>query len=128
MNMNIVIYAGNLTADPEVKQTNSGTAVCVLRVASHRKYRVGQEMKEETTYMNVDTFGKSAEACGANLRKGSKVLVEGRLKLKEWVSKDGTKRSSVDIAADRVQFVGDNPGGYKRVGETAPVAADDIPF
>lgn len=129
MNMNNVIYAGNLTADPEIKQTANGHPVCNFRVASNRKYKVGTEWKEETTFMPVDTYGKNAEACGEHLKKGSNVLVEGRIKQREWIDKNGMKRTSFEIQADRVHFIGGTGKAYRPdTAPTAGVDASDIPF
>lgn len=130
MNLNQVFFAGHLTSDPELRYTSNGLAACTIRVASNRRFQSkGGESKEESCFMNVDTFGKSAEACGEHLKKGAQVLVEGRLKLKEWTGKDGQKRQSVDIVADRVQFVSGSGKAYNAPAPTpdAP-AGDDIPF
>lgn len=106
-NMNYVFLAGALTKDPEMRFAPSGVAVCNLRLATNRKYKAGNgEWKEEVTYVSIETWGKSAEACGEYLKKGSPVLVEGRLKFKEWKAQDGTNRSALEVSADRVQFLG----------------------
>ena len=105
---NLVIFGGNLGADPELRFTGSGTAVCNLRVASNRVYRnsVGNEVKE-VTWMNVAVFGKNAEACAKYLQKGSRVQVTGRLQTRQWEDKDGNKRSTTEIVAERpIEFLG----------------------
>ncbi len=103
--LNQVTLVGNLTKDPEPKFTTSGQCVVNLRIATNRKYKTGGgEWKEEVTYIGVEVWGKQAEACSEYLKKGSPVLIEGRLTLKEW-EKDGQKRSQLEVTAERVQFL-----------------------
>ncbi len=111
MDINRVMLLGNLTQDPETRYLPSGMAVCKLRVASSRRYRdKSGENREETLFINVDVWGRSAENCQQYLRKGSEVLVEGRLKLDSYQTQEGQNRSYISIRADRVQF-GRRPGG-----------------
>ena len=102
---NKVILMGNLTKDPEVRYTPSGTAVGDVRLAVNRKFKGndGQE-KDETCFVGVTVWGRQAETCGEYLKKGSPVLVEGRLKLDEW-EKDGQKHSRLGVVGERVQFL-----------------------
>ena len=138
--LNKVFLVGNLTKDPELRFVPSGQAVANLRLATNRKYKAGSgEWKEEVTFVSVEVWGKSAEACGEYLKKGSPLLVEGRLKLKEWTAQDGQKRSLLEVVAERVQFLS---GGQRRAegapgeGSDGPPAAvaptsasdDDFPF
>jgi single-strand DNA-binding protein len=138
--LNKVLLVGNLTKDPELRFVPSGQAVANLRIATNRKYKAGNgEWKEEVTYVGVEVWGKSAEACGEYLKKGSPLLVEGRLKLKEWTAQDGQKRSMLEVVSERVQFLS---GGQRREGAGAeggfdgpppsdtppPAGDDDIPF
>lgn len=104
--MNRVFLLGNLTRDPEVRYLPSGQAVADIRLAVSRKFKTanGQD-REETCYVDVVVWGRSAEACGKYLNKGSPLLVEGRLQYDEW-EKDGKKNSRLRVVADRTQFVG----------------------
>jgi single-strand DNA-binding protein len=127
--LNKVYIVGNLTKDPELRFIPSGQAVANLRMATNRKYKAGNgEWKEEVTYVGVEAWGKSAEACGEYLKKGSPLLVEGRLKLKEWTAQDGQKRTMLEVVAERVQFLG---SGTKQEaaagGEGAAQGHDDAP-
>ena len=108
---NKVILVGNLTKDPEVRYVPSGTAVGDLRMAVSRKYKGsdGQE-HEDTCFVSVTVWGRQAETCGEYLRKGSPLLVEGRLKMDEW-EKEGQKMSRLGVVAERVQFLGGGSGG-----------------
>lgn len=109
--LNKVLLIGNLTRDPEVRYLPSGAAVADLRLAVSRKYKTNSgEMKEETCFVNVSAWGRTAETCGQYLSKGSPLLVEGRLKLDEW-EKDGQKQSRLSVVAERVQFLSKGPGG-----------------
>ena len=108
MSLNKAMVIGNLGRDPELRYTQSGTPVTNFSVASNRKWKdkSSGEMKEEVTFMRVTIFGKQAEAVAEHLQKGANVLVEGRLQNNNWETESGEKRSSVDIVADRVHFLG----------------------
>ena len=105
---NKVILLGNLTRDPETRVTAAGTTISKLGLAINRKYRTkaGDE-KEETTYVDIDSFGKQAELIQKYLRKGSPLMVEGRLKLDQWESGEGQKRSKLTVAMESFQFMPD---------------------
>jgi single-strand DNA-binding protein len=102
---NKVILAGNLTRDVEVRKLTSGTSVATLGLASNRNFTVNGEKKEETLFVDVEVWGKTAELCGEYLSKGRNILVEGRLKLDSWEDADGKKRSKVLVTAESVQFL-----------------------
>src|SRR3954447_18034270 len=106
-NINRVILIGNLTRDPELRHTPSGTAVCSLRLAvnSRRKDQTGQWV-EKPNYFDVTVWGQQGENCAQYLAKGRPVGVDGRLEWREWDAQDGTKRQAVEIIADGVQFLG----------------------
>ena len=108
---NRVILLGNMTRDPEVRYTPGGTAVCEVGLAVNDR-RKGQdgEWIEETTFIDVTLWGKTAETCGQYLSKGSPILVEGRLKLDTW-EQEGAKRSKLRVIAERMQMVGSRNGG-----------------
>lgn len=105
--LNKVFLAGNLTRDPEVRYTPSGTAVAKLGLAVSDSYtnKAGEKV-ESTCFVDVDVWARQAETCGEYLTKGSPVLVEGRLQLDQWESKEGEKRSKLKVHAERVQFLG----------------------
>lgn len=110
---NRVILMGNLTRDPEVRYTPAGMAVLDLRLAMNRKYKAADgELKEETCFVTVTVWGRQAETSGQYLRKGSPVMIEGRLKYDEW-EKDGQKQNRLGVVAERVQFLG---GGAREAG------------
>jgi single-strand DNA-binding protein len=104
MNINKAHLLGNLTRDPELRYTPSGTAVADLRLAVNRNYTSNGEKREEVLFIGVVVWGKTAEACGEYLKKGSQVYVEGRITSRDWESKDGQKRTTVEIVAESVQF------------------------
>jgi single-strand DNA-binding protein len=132
-NVNIVILAGNLTADPELRYTPSGAPVCRLRMAVNRRYKDPKtnELREEATFVDVDVFGKQAEAAGQYLTKGRPLLVEGRLRLDQWEDKQtGQKRSRLKVVANRVQFMGPPPAaapGAPAAGPRPAAAAQPAP-
>ena len=87
--LNQVFLAGNLTRDPEARQLNSGDVVCNMRVAMNRRYRDRNgEQQEQTTYADVDVWGRQADACNRYLHRGSGVLIEGRLQTDEWEDRE----------------------------------------
>jgi single-strand DNA-binding protein len=114
-NINIVAITGNLTKDPELRSTPSGTPVCKLRVAvnSRRKDQSG-DWVDKPNYFDVTVWGAQGENCAQYLSKGRPVAVEGRLDWREWETQEGGKRQAVEIIANSVQFLGsrsDNAGG-----------------
>lgn len=104
--LNKVLLIGNLTRDPELRYTTSGVAVVNLRIAVNRKYRdKSGELKEDTCYVTVAAWDKQAEICNQYLQKGRAIFVEGRLQSRSWETSDGQKRSTIDVRADRIQFL-----------------------
>jgi len=132
--LNHVLIAGRLTRDPDLRYTPSGTAVCNFRLASGRRFKdQSGEWRDDPTFVNVVTWKKTAENCGEYLKKGSAVLVEGRLQSRSWETEDGQKRSVLEIVAQRVQFL-DRVGGPEKgipsevSGGDAPTADEQVPF
>lgn len=104
---NKVIMAGNLTHDIELRYTGSGTAIANTAIATSRKFMVNGEKKEETCFVDITFFGRSAEVANQYLQKGSKILVEGRLKFEQWVDQtSGQKRSKHTIIVETMQMLG----------------------
>ncbi len=113
ISVNFVIIGGNLTRDPQVRTLPSGTKVADLGVAVSEQYKDKTgDMKENTHFIDVAAWARTAELCEQYLRKGSPVLVEGRLQFEQWDSKDGEKRSKLKVRAQRVIFLGE-PAGRK---------------
>jgi len=104
MFLNKAIIFGNLTRDPERKSLPSGMAVVSLGVATNRVYVSNGQKQEEVEFHNVVAFGKQAEVIAQYLKKGSSLLVEGRLKTRNWQDQQGQKHYKTEIIADRVQF------------------------
>jgi single-strand DNA-binding protein len=116
---NKVILMGNLTRDPELRVTPNGNSICKLGLATSRVYSTRDgERREETTFVDIDAFGKQAEVISKYMRKGRPIMIEGRLKLDQWES-DGQKRSKLSVVLENFQFLGsreDNEnsgGGYE---------------
>ncbi len=139
-----IIVAGNVGKDPEMRYTPSGQAVTSFSVATSRKYTAGNgEQVNETIWFRVSAWGKTAEACNQYVKKGSKVLVEGRLTPDKatggpriWTKQDGSAASSFEITAVTVRFLssrGDSEGApHAASGNNSEIAEvppeDDIPF
>ena len=153
-NINRVVLTGNLTRDPELRSLPSGMSVCSLRIASNtrRKDQSTGEWIDKPNYFDVTVWGAQGENCARFLTKGRPIALDGRLEWREWQAQDGTKRQSVEIVADSVQFLGgrdeapsggggftpqsdvpvDNrdfqPAGAPAGGGGSAPADDDIPF
>ncbi len=151
MYFNRAIVIGNLTRDPELRSLPSGIQVASFSVATNRVWKDKNGVKQESVdYHNIVVFGRQAETTAQYLRKGSSVLVEGRMQTRSWDSPDGKKNYRTEIAADRVQFgprnsgaPGASPAPVKAEGKSDEQAAppvdtieypeeninlDDIPF
>src|ERR671931_1850414 len=104
--LNKVLLIGNLTRPPELRYTPSGTAVADMRMAVSRNYTTQSgEKRDETAFLTVIAWGKTAENCSEYLDKGSQIFVEGRIQTRDWEGKDGQKRSATEIVAERIQFL-----------------------
>jgi len=149
---NKVILMGNMTRDPELRYTAKGTAIAKVGLAVNRVWRTeAGEQKEEVTFVDVDVFGRTAENVGQYMRKGSPILIEGRLRLDQWDDKQtGQKRSKLGVIAETVQFLssgnrGENGGapaaprprpaaapaaapGAEAEADVPPMPEDDVPF
>jgi single-strand DNA-binding protein len=130
--INSVVIVGNLTRDPELRATPSGTSVCSLRVAVNDRVKDATtgEWGDKPNYFDVDVFGGQGERCAQYLAKGRQVGVSGRLRWREWETQEGQKRQAVSIMADNVQFIGprdSGQGGGWSGGGQAPAAQGSGP-
>ncbi len=134
--VNKVILIGNLGRDPELRYTQSGQAVANFTIATSERFanREGAQ-QERTEWHRIVTWGKTAENCAQYLAKGRSVYIEGRLQTREWEDKEGQKRYTTEISAQRVQFLGGPRSGGGSggpppgdAGGGPPEPADDIPF
>jgi single-strand DNA-binding protein len=137
--INRVVLTGNLTRDPELRQTTGGP-VCRLRLAVNGRRRAADgSWAEEPNYFNVAVFGAQAEACARYLGKGRAAAIDGRLRWREWAEETGQRREAVEVIAETVQFLGgardeQEPPAPAAIAATAPAAhatsgdEDDLPF
>lgn len=120
--LNKVLLIGNLTRDPDVRMMSNGRPVCNFGLALNRSYKDADgNRKEETTFVEVESFGPRAEAVGRFFTKGRAIFIEGRLKLDQWESKEGEKRSALRIVLDSFEFVDskqDGPSSNSRIVES----------
>lgn len=121
--LNKVILLGNLTRNPELRYTPSGTPVATFRLATSQRVRQRDEWKDEVCYVDIVTFGRQAETVGEYLTTGSLALVEGRLNWREWETQDGQKRSKYDVVANTVQFLS-RPNRH----DMSRASQDDLPL
>lgn len=134
MYLNKVMLVGNLTRDPEIKALPSGGSVCNFSVATNRKWTDKSGVKQEDVeFHNIIVFGKMAETTNQYMRKGSQIMIEGRIKTRSW-EKDGRKSYRTEIVAESIQF-GNKPKNEAgpTVDEPSPdegseINSEDIPF
>ena len=137
--VNKVILIGNLGRDPELRYTQSGQAVANFTLATSERFaNKSGEQQERTEWHRIVAWGKTGELCAQYLSKGRSVYIEGRLQTREWEDKEGQKRSTTEIVAQNVTFLGGprgqggggGGGGEPPRGEpsSAPPASDEIPF
>jgi len=128
--LNKVFVIGNLTRDPELRYIPSGQPVASFTVAVNRKYSdQNGGKKEETTFLRIVAWAKLAEICNQYLQKGSSVFVEGRLQSRSWQAQDGSKRNTLEIIAQSVQFLSRASGNRATQpvggGETAGTSSNE---
>ncbi len=122
-----VILVGNLGSDPEMRYTPNGKAVTSFNIATNRRYTTSAgESKEETDWFRVSVWGKQAEQCNQFLGKGKQVYVEGRLHARNWEGQDGQMRTSLEVTAERVLFLGRR--GAVSLPEGGEIEPEDLPF
>ncbi len=125
---NRVILVGNITRDIELKYVASGTAVTEIGLAVNDRVKKNGEWVDEVTFVDCTFWGKTAEVAAEYLKKGSSVLVEGRLKLDQWET-DGQKRSKLRVVADRMQMLGSKPKQNTQDTQSTTHAEDnEVPF
>lgn len=125
---NRIVLVGNLTKDIELRYTQSGTAIGSCGIAVTRKFNINGEKREETCFIDITFFGKQAETANQYLGKGSKLLIEGRLKFDQWTDNNGQNRSKHTVVVENMEMLGDgqragnNQGGYsnQRPQQSAP--------
>ena len=120
---NRVILVGNLTRDPELRYIPSGTAVSEIGLAVNDRVKRGDQWVDETTFVDVTLWARTAEVANEYLSKGSSVLIEGRLKLDRW-EKDGQKFSKLRVVGERMQMLGGRSGSSGGGGGSRPARQD----
>ena len=120
---NKVVLVGNLTRDIELRYTTSGVAIGNSSIAVTRKITSNGERRDETCFIDISFFGKSAEIANQYLNKGSKLLIEGRLKFDQWTDNNGQNRSKHSISVESMEMLGDakqNNQGYQQGAPKKP--------
>jgi len=123
---NKIILVGNLTRDIELRYAQSGSAIANTAIATSRKFTQNGERKEEVCFVDITFFGRSAEVANQYLRRGSKILVEGRLKFDQWVAQDGSKRSKHSVIVETMQMLDSKADAQAGGGDysSAPAASN----
>jgi len=125
--LNKIILVGNVGSDPEMRYTPNGKAVTSFSVATNRRYSTASgETREETDWFRISAWGKQGEQCNQYLSKGRQVYVEGRLHARNWETQDGQMRTSLEVTADRVLFLGKRTTAA--LSEEGEIEPEDLPF
>jgi len=137
MNLNKTFLIGNLTRDPELKTLPSGGSVCNFSIATNRTWndKSSGQKKQDTEFHNIVVFGKMAESTAEYMKKGSSLLVEGRIQTRSWEGQDGVKKYKTEIVAESIQF-GAKSSSSSQQSEQEPsepeeeeeIKVEDIPF
>jgi len=137
--LNKVFLLGRMGKDPEIRYTNSGTAICNFSIATSRSYKKDNETKEETQWHRVVIWGKMGEIVGQRCHKGSQIHIEGRMETRDWEDKEGVKRYVTEVICEEFQLCADcdkgdggEPAEDRGRGERRPPASSgrdsDFPF
>ncbi len=121
--INSVILGGNLARDVVLRDVAGGRKVASFVVASNRTYIINSEKKKDTAFVDVDVWGQMAENCSKYLRKGSPVVVTGRLRQDQWTTESGEKRSRLKVVASNVQFL---PSSQARQQDSDPAVGMEV--
>jgi single-strand DNA-binding protein len=126
--LNTVMLIGRMVADPELRYTQKGAPVCDFRIAASRRYKNKDtgETQEETLFINVVAWRRQAELVNDYLKKGSAVMIEGRLRSRQWENPQGEKRSAIEVVAHRIQFL--DALQTQQAGESAGTAPQEAPL
>lgn len=124
--LNHIIVMGRLTRDPELRRSQSGTAVTSFSLAVDRDYK-GQDGEKETDFIDIVAWRTTAEFVSKYFTKGRMAVVEGRLQVRDWTDKDGNKRRSVEIVADNVYFGDSKREGGVASGAACPEEGEEVP-
>lgn len=125
LNLNKVILVGRMTADPELKQTQSGVSVTSFSIAVNRRYTKNGE-QQQADFLNIVAWRQSAEFVTKYFRKGSAICIIGSLQSRSWTDQNGQKRYATEVIADEVSFVDSkSESGAPNGGSFAPYAAND---
>ena len=130
--MNKITLIGNLTADPTLRATQSGTSVCQFTIAVNRRFP-GPDGQKQTDFFRINTWRQLAESCNKYLSKGKKVAIVGELQARTYTANDGTTRMSLDVSADEVEFLSPKEEPKEAPAPADPdtfedVSSDDLPF
>jgi len=136
---NTITLVGNLTRDPELRFTANGRAVASFGIAVGRRYQVNGEWQEQTSYFNITAWGDLGENAAASLSKGARIVVTGRLEQREYTTREGDKRTAIDVIADelgpslrwataQVERTPRKEGGAKKPGGSTSPAGEASPF
>ena len=133
--MNRIVIMGNLTKDPELRQTGSGVSVCTFSVAASRRFK-NSSGEREADFLNIVTWRGLADNCYRYLKKGNRVAVSGSIQTRSYEASDGSKRYAFEVVADDVEFINvraDQGGGkedsnYDAFADMTPASSEDLPF
>ncbi|OHD69597.1 MAG: hypothetical protein A2W19_00900 [Spirochaetes bacterium RBG_16_49_21] len=125
--LNKAILVGRLTKDPELRYTQSGTAVCSFSIANNRTYTAGGEKKEQVSYFNCVAWAKAGEIIAEYCKKGQRIGIEGRLQQRSWDDQEGKRRYTVEIVVDNFQFLSGRQETVSEAPTETPAGSPESP-
>jgi len=123
---NLAVVEGRLTNDPELRYLQNGTALCKFSIANNQSYYKDENLQEEVNFIDITTWAKLAEKCNEYLKKGRRVLINGRLKQDKWQDNNGANRSKISIVGNQVQFLDQKKETEEK--NAADPSDDTVPF
>ncbi len=121
-NFNVAVLEGRLVGDPELRYTQNGTALCRFSIANNNDYYKDEELQKQVNFIDVTTWAKLAERCSEYLKKGNRIIINGRLKQDRWQDDNGGNRSKISIVGNQVQFLDQKNGD----GEHEDASGDEL--
>jgi len=116
-NFNLTVLEGRLVGDPEIRYTQNGTALCKFSIANNNDYYKDEELQKQVSFVDVTTWAKLAEQCSEHLKKGSRIIINGRLKQDRWQDDTGGNQSKISIVGNQVQFLDLKNGDNEQTSE-----------
>ncbi|HET6267782.1 MAG TPA: single-stranded DNA-binding protein [Acidobacteriota bacterium] len=124
MSLNKILLIGHLGRDPEIRYTQTGKQITQFSMATSRRFKVEGELREETEWFSIVTFGRLAQICSEFLKKGRQVYIAGRVHTRNWTDAQGARHFRTDVIAEEMRLIGSRPNGADRNAAAEPADSD----